>query len=155
MEVPLNARCHLQIRHWLAHCEALKVRLLKLGGQEAIRMALALDEVCKGAPVPLFLLPRPDATPTAIASSDVYGAAPRLDLPPNVGRHYWQNALRRRGLSSFDIDTFMRHRVIGLESMTSSCNDTLYDRLERIRIIQEQILEELSIDAIPGLRSAV
>lgn len=152
MMVPLNTICMEQIRQWFAHCEALAARLRNFSDSEAVRMRLALEQVCARAAVHAIPMPRPNRAPSGIGSSDVFG--PAFKMPGNVGRHFWQNALRRHGLSSFDVDRFMRHQVVGLETMCTSATEPPGHGLDRIRKAQDSVLTEIGIEPISGLRRA-
>jgi hypothetical protein len=74
-----------------------------------------------------------------------------VQVPGNVGRHYWQNVLRDHGLSSRDIDRFMRHRVVGLENNTNSQVAAPFDSYRRIEKTQLKVLHELAIHPLRGL----
>ena len=63
-----------------------------------------------------------------------------------------ENVLRERGLSSRDIDSFMRHRVVGLERNTNSQVCVPHQALGRIEATQLVVMREVGIQALAGLR---
>ena len=116
----LNAMVREQIRQYVAHCQALVERLQKLDASKGVALVTALNSALNGNGF-LFVFRSVRGAIRPAGARTVWGALPRqLHVPSNVGRHYWQNALREQGLGARDIDRFMRHRVVGLENNTSS-----------------------------------
>lgn len=152
--VSLNSLAQEQIRQYLGHCEALHKRLVNLNGPGSHALADALKKVLSGEG-PLFVLLSPRGIVRPTGSYNVWAKFPEsIRVPGNAGRHYWQNILRQEGLSSRDIDRFMRHRVVGLENNTTSQTDAPRMSWQRITEIQTRVLNELGIKAVSGLRRA-
>lgn len=154
LPVPVNAVVREQIQQWRAHCRAMAVRLSNHDESCATKLALALSQIANRAPIRLLVSTR-GAELVYLGSADVWGAMPAsLRVPGNVGRHFWQNALRTQGHCTRDIDRFMRHSVIGLEYNTTDQQSIGMEAFERIADTQERVLTELGVRAISGLRGA-
>ena len=150
--VRLNALVREQINCYAAHCQALVECLVKLNTTEAASFAVAIGVALRGQGT-LFLIRqiRGGVMPAGAANS--WGKLPiDFRVPGNVGRHFWQNVLRMQGLGSRDIDRFMRHRVVGLESNTSSQTASPQQSFERIDHVQCQVLHALGVSVVSGLR---
>ena len=148
----INRLVREQIQLYISHCKALVPRLEKTGSQEGLNLSQALIKALNGEGY-LFLVQRPDGAVRPAGAGNVWDQLPKeIRVPANVGRHFWQNTLREHGLQSRDIDRFMRHRVVGLESGTSSQLASPMRSFERIERVQLQVLSNLGIRALPGLR---
>ena len=150
----INVIAKEQIQHYRAHCAALIARLKRFNDRTAVSMSQALTGVVDGQG-PLFLAFNSRGAPHPIGSAESWGKLPpELRVPANVGRHYWASKFHDLGLSSRDIDRFMRHRVVGLENNTSSQVSIPADSFSRIENAQVEVLNDLSISALVGLRRA-
>lgn len=150
--VPLNALVREQIRQYAGHCQALVNRLGKLNTAEAASFAAAIGLALRGQGA-LFLVRQPRGGVRPAGAANTWGKLPnQLQVPGNIGRHFWQNVLRTQGLGSRDIDRFMRHRVVGLESNTSSQTGSPWQSFERIDHVQCQVLHALGVSVVSGLR---
>jgi hypothetical protein len=97
----------------------------------------------------LFRIDRDDVEP--LGTADVLTALPEgHGLAPNFGRHFWQTALHRAGLSSHVIDFYARHVTRGTESMTSTTLMPLITAHESVSAAQESVLTRLGIQAVAG-----
>jgi hypothetical protein len=86
-----------------------------------------------------------------LGTADVLGALPaNHGLVQNFGRHYWQTALHRAGLSSHVIDFFARHAARGTESMTSTTLMPLVTAHQLVGQVQEKVLARLGIRPVAG-----
>ena len=150
--VRLNALVREQITHYAAHCQALFERLGKLNTAEAASFAVAIGLALRGQGA-LFLVRQIRGGVRPAGAANIWGKLPTdFRVPANVGRHFWQNVLRAQGLGSRDIDRFMRHRVVGLESNTSSQTASPWQSFERIDHVQCQVLHALGVSVVSGLR---
>lgn len=148
----LNSLVKEQIRLYAAHTRALVKRLQRIDDRHGLVLAQRLRTALDGEG-PLFLTVSSSGTVHAAGAHFTWREVPEsIRVLPNAGRHFWQNVLRERGLSSRDIDSFMRHRVVGLERNTNSQVSIPRDALDRIEAIQLMVLRELGIQALPGLR---
>jgi|GEM_PF-5879929 len=148
----LNSLIKEQIRLYAAHARALVQRLQRLDDRHGLLLAQRLRASLDGEG-PLFLTVSSGGTVHAAGAHFTWREVQEsVRVPPNVGRHFWQNVLRERGLSSRDIDGFMRHRVVGLERNTNSQVSVPRHSFDRIEAIQLAVLRELGIQALPGLR---
>lgn len=148
----LNAQAKEQIRLYVAHARALVQRLQRLDDRHGLLLAQRLRIALDGEG-PLFLTASSRGTIHAAGAHFTWREVPEsIKVPPNVGRHFWQNVLRERGLSSRDVDGFMRHRVVGLERNTNSQVSVPSHSFDRIEAIQLAVFRELGIQALPGLR---
>ena len=149
---PLNALVREQIRQYAGHCQALVNRLGKLNTAEAASFAAAIGLALRGQGA-LFLVRQARGGVRPAGAASTWGKLPtEFQVPGNVGRHFWQNVLRTQGLGSRDIDRFMRHRVVGLESNTSSQTASPRQSFERIDHVQCQVLHALGVSVVSGLR---
>ncbi|QKD45735.1 hypothetical protein HF896_19875 [Alicycliphilus denitrificans] len=147
----LNAQAREQIRLYAAHARALVRRLQRLNDRQGLvlaqRLRIALEDAGS-----LFLTLRSSGTVLAAGAHFTWREVPEsIRVPPNVGRHFWQNVLRERGLSSRDIDSFMRHRVVGLERNTNSQVGIPRQTLDRIEATQLAVMREIGIQTLAGL----
>jgi hypothetical protein len=150
--VPLNGLVREQIRRYAGHCEALVERLDKLNTGEAASFAAAIRLGLRGQGA-LFLVRQTRGGVRPAGAANIWGKLPAdFRVPGNVGRHFWQNILRTEGLVSRDIDRFMRHRVVGLESNTSSQTASPRLSFERIDHVQCQVLHAIGVEVVSGLR---
>lgn len=148
----INGLVREQIRLYFGHCKALHKRLERMREPNDHEMVNALGHVVSGRG-PLFILQSPRGCIRPAGSHNTWSRLPEdIRVPANVGRHYWQNVLREHGLSSRDIDRFMRHRVVGMENNTSSQVSSPARSLQRIADVQVKVLNQLGISAIRGLR---
>lgn len=150
--VNLNGLVREQIRQYGGHCQALVERLRKINSGDAATFGAAIELALRGQG-PLFLVRQARGGIRPAGAANTWGQLPiEFRVPSNVGRHFWQNVLRTHGLGSRDIDRFMRHRVVGLESNTSSQTASPSQSFARIDRIQSQVLSALGITAVSGLR---
>ncbi len=148
----INRICKEQIRLYAAHASALAQRLQRRADDDGLELANGLRSALQGKGH-LFLTTSSSGSVHAAGAQFTWRDVPESSrVPPNVGRHFWQNVLRERGLSSRDIDCFMRHRVVGLERNTNSQVSIPRRSLDHIEEVQLAVLHELGIRALPGLR---
>ena len=148
----LNAQVREQICLYAAHARALVQRLQRLNDRHGLLLAQRLRIAVEGTG-PLFLTLSPSGAVHAAGAHFTWREMPEsIRVPPNVGRHFWQNVLRERGLSSRDIDSFMRHRVVGLELNTNSQVCVPHQARGRIEATQLVVMREVGIQALAGLR---
>ncbi|MBP3981140.1 hypothetical protein J8G26_10420 [Acidovorax sp. JG5] len=148
----LNALTREQIRLYAAHARALVQRLQRINDRQVLVLAQELRNALAGTG-PLFLTLSSSGTVLAAGAHFTWREVPEsIKVPPNIGRHFWQNVLRERGLSSRDIDSFMRHRVVGLERNTNSQVSVPRQTLDRIETTQLAVMREIGIQALTGLR---
>jgi hypothetical protein len=78
-----------------------------------------------------------------------------LGLEANFARHFWQTALRSTGVSSSDIDAFVRHHQRGSDARSSSSSKVPAIVRQEILDAMDCIVDRLKIQAIPGLVTKV
>lgn len=150
----LNHYVQQQIAEYSAHCLALLKRLDRLNNPQAASLTNALSNALSGEGLMFFIRSKRGAIKPA-GAFNTWGLLPvEFRVPANVGRHFWQNTLRAKGLGSRDIDRFMRHRVVGLENNTSSQTSSAQQSFDRIEKVQLAVMRELNIQVISGLRRA-
>lgn len=150
--VHLNSLVREQVRQYIGHCQALSRRLHRLNAPQGLRFVEALDKALRGDGA-LFLVRSPRGGVRPAGSHNTWGGFPEaFRVPANVGRHFWQNVLREQGLGSRDIDRFMRHRVVSLESNTTSQMASPRQSFARLEQVQLQVLNTLGIGVVSGLR---
>lgn len=148
----LNSLVREQVRQYVAHCKALSQRLHRLNAPQGLRFVQALDKALCGDGA-LFLVRSTRGGVQPAGSHNTWGEFPEeFKVPANVGRHFWQNMLREHGLSSRDIDRFMRHRVVGLENNTTSQMSSPQQSFARVEQVQLQVLSNLGIGVVSGIR---
>ncbi len=147
----LNKLVVEQVRLYLAHCNVLMRRLSGSSDPAGLKMLGALSAHAREVG-PLFLIPRQSGRPEPAGSANTWLTLPlQLRVPGNAGRHFWQNVFRERGLSSGDIDRFMRHRVVGLENNSTASLAQGAASFERIDVIQVAVLNEMGVQPVGGL----
>lgn len=150
----LNALVLEQIRQYVSHCQSLIQRLEKQEISQGTTLAATLNSTLEGQGF-LFLFRSSRGAPRPAGASTVWGVLPaHLRVPGNVGRHFWQNFLRTQGLSSRDVDRFMRHRIVALENNTNSQSASPHQSYQRIQDAQVQVLQAMGISVVSGLRRA-
>ena len=102
------------------HCRALRGRLLTLGlGKSAL--AQWCFSVAALKPVPLLMTAKSSDSIRALGTGGVLDGSPwSRCLPPDFGRKFMENALRRHGLRSTEVDAFLRHSVVGQAFQSST-----------------------------------
>lgn len=147
----VNAVAREQIRLYSIHATALSQRLQRRDDGNGLALAQELRRALQGEGH-LFLTASSSGLVHSVGAHFTWREVHEsIQVPPNVGRHFWQNVMRERGLFSRDIDCFMRHRVVGLERNTNSQVSTPRRSLDRIEEVQLAVLCELGIHALPGL----
>jgi len=149
--VPLAPSVAAQIGHWFEHCRELDRRLEHLGTQATTKSRQYLARVQAGQSVPL-LFSIHEGSAQAVSSADLAAWWPaRFGFPPNVGRHYWQNALREHGVPSRWIDAYVRHSLRGDDPTGSTACLAPARWIEGLRSAVEQILGSLQLTPFRGL----
>ena len=74
------------------------------------------------------------------------------DLPVDMGRKFFENELRRRGVPSACIDRVMRHEVVGQAAMSSMNFDSQFSWASRVRPILDDVLLDIFGQPLVGLR---
>ena len=88
-----------------------------------------------------------------VSSTDVTNWVHKaVDLPPDFGRKFLENELRRCGVPTRDIDRVLRHEVSGQASMCSSSADSIHAWSCRTSALIQSVLTEYLGDPIVGLR---
>ena len=153
MKVPVNEVLRNQLRLWMAHCKALRRRLMSLQDPATDELMSMLDSFLCGERCALFFLVDSDGYQTVPLSS----AALRdwwpweFSFTGDFGRHLWECELRDAGVRSSRIDVLMRHITLGVEAHCSTNGDKLADVAEELTAAQEQLFESLGIKPVPGL----
>lgn len=140
---------------WRAHCRALRARLLKSCAMDAKdSLSQHLLGIENNQPIPLLFIVV-DGKPIPMGHQHAWGMLPsNLAAVPNCGRPYWLNNFANAGCYSFELDLFMRHSAVGLESEASTFAGALGPVLAKLSRIQDEKIRQL-IPAIPsGLRRA-
>jgi len=149
---PLTPVCVAsQIDLWLANLRIFDARLEKLGITPDTPVRKRIQEVLQGANVPLFFR-IVDGYPVNIGSADVSDALPKeLKLKLDDGRHFMQNALRRKGVQSPLVDGAVRHHTAGTALSSGMSNATQIEWLALAADAIDQVAIELGFFPIVGL----
>ena len=150
--VPLAPSVSAQIGHWFDHCGELDRRLDHLGVPPSTKSRKYLAGVQAGRSVPLLFFIHEKGNAQPVSSADLAAWWPaRFGFPANVGRHYWQNALREHGVPSRWIDAYVRHSLRGDDPAGSTACLAPTRWTEGLRSTVEQILCLLQLTPLRGL----
>lgn len=140
-----------QVNLWFTHCQALDSRLERQGVAGNGEVRRHLRSILERHQVPLFFQYRKGRVHW-VGSQDISSWLPaELGAKEDAGRHFWQNALRRAGLQSTDIDQAVRHQTQGIEAYSSvSCGSVMATAM-RVTAAQDQIISGLGMQAVAGL----
>ena len=151
-KVPVNAMLRKQLRYWYAHCATLHRRLKKNPKTENGNLISALEDFLAGVSMPLFFGVDGKHDFKPLGTSMLTRWWPEaLRFSGDFGRHLWETELRDTGVWSTRIDLLLRHITRGVESQCSSNGDPLAQAAAAITAAQEQLLNELGIQPLPGL----
>lgn len=141
-----------QLELWRLHCLALDARMAKLGLPEDCVVRMHLRDVIEGKPVEHFFEIE-SAKRVVLLCSDRLGKwwPAWFGLVVNFGRHFWQTNFPRLGLTSREVDTFVRHHLRGSFAWTGDSDVVLADWVDRCIDAQERLLRELGAQPINGL----
>jgi hypothetical protein len=149
--IPIPVCVASQIDLWLANLRIFDARLEKLGITPDTPVRKRIQEVLQGANVPLFFRIM-DGYPVNIGSADVSDALPKeLKLKLDDGRHFMQNALRRKGVQSPLVDGAVRHHTAGTALSSGMSNATQIEWLAIAADAIDQVAIELGFFPIVGL----
>lgn len=152
LPIPITPVLSKQVQFWFSHCRAFDRRLEHHGFEATHPLRLHLSAVASRADVPLFFTIHSNFKPKSICSNDLVKWWPSdLGFNPDFGRHFFEVELRDAGLSSSEIDVFLRHQVMGIEAHKSTTDVALVQTLTSISHAQETLLLTLGIRAVPGL----
>lgn len=147
----VNELLHQQIQKYLVHMRSLLMRLDQMPGAVSERFAQNLRSILQGQGM-LFqhfdLSGKADDVGSLWAWKEVQA---KFHVPANVGRHFWQNELRNAGLSYSDINRFMRHITLGVETYTNAHVDAPSGYMQRVEAVQLQLLQQMGLVTITGL----
>jgi hypothetical protein len=149
--IPIPVCVASQIDLWLANLRIFDARLEKLGITPDTPVRKRIQDVLRGASVPLFFR-IVDGYPVNIGSADVSEALPKeLKLKLDDGRHFMQNALRRKGMQSPLVDGAVRHHTAGTALSSGMSNATQIEWLATAADAIDQVAIELGFFPLVGL----
>lgn len=120
--VPLCGRAKAAVLAYRVHCRAVVDRLVALG-RAGSALHRRLCSIQLRDRVPLLCMASGLENVRSPGSPDTFGFLPTpLMVAVDAGRKWLENALRRAGLRTGDIDGVLRHEVVG-QSRTSSTSD--------------------------------
>lgn len=155
-KIPLHPILSEQLSLWLAHCRCLEARLAKLSIAEASPLRQRLRKILAGEKMPMFFaINRRKGVHSITADELAKWWQQELGLEANFARHFWQTALRSTGVSSSDIDAFVRHHQRGSDARSSSSSKVPAIVRQEILDAMDCIVDRLKIQAIPGLVTKV
>ncbi|RJG02635.1 hypothetical protein D3878_14500 [Noviherbaspirillum sedimenti] len=149
--VPISPFLAEQVRLWLAHCRCLDQRLARKNWLTTHPVRQHIQRIFTGEAVPLLFHFQEQQLEFIGSHHIEQTLPPELRHKGDGARHFWENTLRVAGLSSPDINRFMRHETIGLENFSSTSDGTLADAFARITSVQQKTLLELGIFPVIGL----
>lgn len=149
--IPLSPALQKQVDLWFCHCRSLAQRLEKQGHSPSGSVLRHLHKVLAREDVAMFFAIQEDRIVELGSAEIAAWVPPEFGAKPDFGRHFWQNALRREGLSSADIDLFMRHSTSGLEPHAIESPLILQESFRRIIAAQSRIIAGLALSPMAGL----
>lgn len=149
--VPISEFCKHQVQLWLHHCEVVKARVEKLGNLQGTQLQEYIEQVLFGQNVPLvFCVAGERAIPVGTADLTRWWPS-NLRFTGNFGRHFWQRALKERGVPDSYVDAFVRHQSGGAELFTSTSITAPTDWIDVVAHARDALLDELKITPVCGL----
>lgn len=151
LPVPVNEILAEQIRRLHTHYLALLDRLIKLDAHSHRKLIAYVRDIIGRKLVPIFVVISQDRS-IPIGSSDLIDWWPAsLKFHGNFGRDFWETELRLKKISAPNIDMFVRHQLLGVESQTSTSRIANNQWWNEISAAQEVILRELDVRPVYGL----
>lgn len=115
-----------------AHCRALHSRLQQQSLQYSA-LARWCDKVMHRKMSPLLMTAASPSRLQEVGTQDFLRPLPAsLIVAPDFGRKLLENALRRKGLRTGDIDAVLRHSVLGQSRASSTSDFNLLEWLKRV-----------------------
>lgn len=149
--VPLCDYAAMNILLYKAHCQATAERMYKLIGRST-PFGKACTAVASSENQRLLMLVDDNDEVDPIGSSEFTASLiPGFELAPDVGRKVMENHLRYQGVSSSDIDAFLRHFTEGQEPASGFSPNVLTTYVRRTASAQQRIAKQLLGPPIAGL----
>jgi hypothetical protein len=135
-----------QVRLYQLHCTAMANRVLRIsGGDFANWLHRGFVDSLKTCGPKMCL--------HSVSSTDIVRFVEKAaDLPVDMGRKFFENELRRRGVPSADTDRVLRHEVVGQAAMSSTNFDSQLSWASRIRPVLDDVLLDIFGQPLVGLR---
>lgn len=149
--VPLCDYVAMTILLYKAHCQATAERMYKLMGRNT-PFGNACMAVADSANQRLLMLVNDNDEVDPIGSGELTAPLiPGFELAPDVGRKVMENHLRHQGVSSSDIDAFLRHFTEGQEPASGFSANVLTAYVSRTSSAQQRIAKHLLGPPMAGL----
>lgn len=151
LPVPLTRFAALTISAVRSHCRALEARLQQQSLQHS-PLGRWCDQVVRRQRVPLLMKVASPHRLQVVGTLDCLQPLPAgLAIAPDFGRKLMENALRRKGLRTGDIDAVLRHEVLGQSRATAVSDFNLLEWLKRVTPVMDELASELLGDVCFGL----
>lgn len=149
--IPLSVIASAQIDATLSHIAAMNANLGALGMAADSAIRTRFLRVLAGDPVPLFSTIGNERH-LRLGTKELEDWWPeRFGMAGNAGRHYFQNALRSRGVRSTDIDIYTRHLLRGIAPSSSTSLKSLLSVSERLVPAIDEIAATAGLSVLQGL----
>lgn len=136
---------------YLEHLAVLATALKSAGQPDSSRLRQRIADILAGEKAPLFFLAQGDRA-TTLGTGQLEDWWPKeFGIEGNGGRHFFQNTLRRAGVSATDSDIFVRHSVRGLAPASSASLRSLVDVASRVIPAIDGFAEEAGLHPLRGL----
>lgn len=139
LEALIPPSMYALLMDYKAHCCRLAARLQKKHVRTEFTTRLCEIQNIDGAP--LLVLAGPTGSAKLMGTSDILHVAKPTMLAPDFGRKWAENALRKAGMRSTDIDRILRHEGRGQESMSSASDGCFRSWTQRAAAILNRALE--------------
>lgn len=138
----LEALVPTSMRQILARYKAHSGKLAKRLQKKYVITAFTarLHDIQTRANVPLLQLAGKGGSAKALGTADILQACAPTKLAPDFGRKWAENALRRAGMRTTDIDRILRHEGRGQEAMSSAADGSFPSWTIRAGTILERTL---------------
>lgn len=152
MPVPMNDLLRKQMSFFHTHCASFDRKLEKLQVPSNSKLRIALKQIINCDNAPLFWLVSESLSILKLGTADLVDWWPEPQrFKGNFARSFWQVELRNSKLKSSIIDLFVRHQLLGCESLSSNCDKVLESCFQEICGVQLEVLSELGISPAAGL----
>jgi len=126
------------LQEYKMHCCELAARLHKK--HLITQFTKCLWDIQNTDCAPLLVLAAPSGSAKLLSTSDILRTATPTLLAPDFGRKWAENALRKAGMRSTDIDRVLRHEGRGQESMSSASDGCFRSWTRRAGAILDRAL---------------
>lgn len=131
------------LSEYKVHCKKLALRLRK--NHVDSDFTAHLERLHNDDDAPLLTLSGKEGKVKYLGTANILQAAGFLEIAPDFGRKWSENALRQAGMRSTDIDRILRHEGLGQDSLSYAADGCFDSWINRAGRILEKALETVLV----------